>query len=95
MESIHIGSLHELCIEKGSELPDGAPSKRYTGRVVFLGDRVRDRAGQAAAFEELSSSPASMEASKWCDMYGLLPGHILTGSDGFSAYAQAKLFLGF
>ena len=74
LENIHIGSLHELCVEKGSELPDGASGKKYKGRVVFLGDRVRDGAGHAAAFEELSSSPASMEASKWCDMYGMLPG---------------------
>ena len=27
-ETIHIGSLHEICIEKGSELPDGDPGKR-------------------------------------------------------------------
>ena len=59
--------------------------------MAFLGDRVRDGWGQQAAFEELSSSPASMEASKWCDFYGLLPGHILQGADGEQAYTQATL----
>ena len=78
-------------MEKGSELAAGDPQRKFKGRVVFLGDRVRDAAGHAAAFEELSSSPASMEASKWCDAYGLLPGHKLEGSDGTAAYTQAKL----
>ena len=32
-----------------------------------------------------------MEASKWCDLYGLLPGHVLEGSDGTAAYTQARL----
>ena len=32
-----------------------------------------------------------MEASKWIDMYGLLPGHVLEGADGTAAYTQAWL----
>ena len=70
---VHVGSLHELCVQKGSELADGDPNKKYKGRVVLLGDRVTDGGGNAAVFDELSSSPASLEASRFCDMYGLLP----------------------
>ena len=88
---IHIGSLHELCVQKGSELPDGDPNKKYKGRVVFLGDRVLDGFGNCAVFEELSSSPASMEAGKFCDLWGCLPGHTIQSADGNQAYCQSSL----
>jgi len=66
-EIVHIGALHELCMEKGSELPKGEPGRKYKGRAVFLGDRVRDQQGRIAVFEEMSSSPAALEAGKLCD----------------------------
>ena len=59
----HIGSLHELCVEKGSELEPGNPARKFKGRVVFLGDRVKDEHGHVAVFEEMASSPAGLEAS--------------------------------
>ena len=65
---VHIGQLLELCYLKGSELKEGHPGRKYKGRVVFLGDRVRDQHGCSAVFEELSSSPAGMEASKFSDV---------------------------
>ena len=90
-ETIHIGSLHEICVEKGSELPEDHPDRKYKGRVVFLGDRVRDQHGNVAVSQELSSSPAALEAGKFCDAYGLLPGHSCEQSDGEQAYIQSKL----
>ena len=45
----------------------------------------------AAVFEDLSSSPAAREAGKFCDAYGLLPGHVLQASDAEQAYCQALL----
>jgi len=51
-QQIHIGSLHELCMEKGgSELPSGHPGRKNTGRVVFLGDRVKDQNDRVVVFE--------------------------------------------
>ena len=47
---VHIGSLHELLVEKGSELPEGSPGRKYKGMVVFLGDRVKDGDGNYALF---------------------------------------------
>ena len=91
LDNIHIGSLHELCVQKGSELKDGNPLKVLKGRVVFLGDRVRDGWGNAAVFEELSSSPASMEAGKMCDLWGSMPGHTIQAADGTQAYCQSEL----
>ena len=86
---VRIGSLCELCYLKGSELT-GA-QRKYKGRVVFLGDRVRDQHGATAVFEEMPSSPASMEASRFCDAYGSLPGHIIMQADAEQAYPQAEL----
>ena len=66
-EIIHVGSLHEFCTEKGSELAIDHPDRKYKGRVVFLGDRVTDQAGRIAVFEEMASNPATMEAGKMTD----------------------------
>ena len=40
---IHLGSLLELCYLKGSELSE--LERKYKGRVVFLGDRVKEQHG--------------------------------------------------
>jgi hypothetical protein len=39
----------------------------------------------------MSSAPASMEASKACDAFGLLPGHATQQCDAEQAYIQSKL----
>ena len=43
-----------------------------------------------ARFQELSSCPASMEASKAADCYGLWEGHSVEAADAVQAYVQAK-----
>ena len=63
-ETIHVGTLHELCFEKGHELDEGHPDRKFKGRTVFLGNNVRDQNNRMAVFEELSSSPATLEAGK-------------------------------
>ena len=42
-------------------------------------------------FQELSSAPATMEATKTCDLYGFLPGRIIEQANATQAYTQAKL----
>ena len=74
-KTVHVGSIFEICVEKGSELQRSDPNRKYKGRVVFGGDRVKTQSWEQAIFEELSSCPATMEAAKTCDMYGCLPGH--------------------
>ena len=88
---VHVGSLHELVVEKGSELQLGDKNRKLKGRVVFLGDRVRDAEGKHAVFEELSSSPAAMSAGKFADAYGCMPGNTIQTADGIQAYPQAKM----
>ena len=47
-KTIHIGSMLELLYLKNSEL--AVEAQKLKGRVVFLGDRVRDQYGAAAVF---------------------------------------------
>ncbi len=56
---------------------------------MFLSDRVEDQHGAAAVFEELASRLAGMEASKFCDAYGMLEGRVLEQANGEQAYCQA------
>jgi hypothetical protein len=39
-KEVHFGYLLGLCFEKGSELPEGHPDRKFKGRSVFQGDRV-------------------------------------------------------
>ena len=60
-------------------------------RVVYRGDNTKDELGLAAVFNELGSAPATMEASKSADTFGLLPNHSSETGDAEMAYTQAKL----
>ncbi len=77
--------------EKGSELDEKDPARKFKGRVVFQGNHVWDENHEHALFAELSSAPASMENRKTADAYGLFPGHACEQADGESAYAQSVL----
>eukprot|EP00972_Heterocapsa_arctica_P029565 4356405-Heterocapsa_arctica.AAC.1 len=61
------------------------------GRCVFQGGDVRDENHQTAISQELSSSPATLEAAKSVDAFGLLPGHSVEQRDAQQAYVQSKL----
>ena len=86
-----LGGFFETCTEKGSELPLGHPSRKFKGRVCFMGDQVRDENFNIAIFQELSSSPATMQAGKIADAYGLVRGNSCEQSDAEQAYIQSKL----
>lgn len=88
---IHIGKLFGLCVEKGSELPDGDERKKYKYRVVFQGNRVVDQNMDEAQFQDLGSAPATVEASRLGILKGLLPGNKIEQADAQQAYIQAEL----
>ena len=90
-EQVHVGALHALCVGKGSELAKGSQHRKYKGRVVFLGNGVRDQHGLAAMFEQIASSPASLEAGKVVDAYGCLEGNKSECVDAEQAYIQADM----
>ena len=90
-EKAHIGSLFGIIVEKNAELPVDDPRRKYKGRAVFAGDRVRDEAGQWTIFQDLGSCPATMEAARAADAYGCPPGHAVEQCDAEQAYTQALL----
>ena len=71
----HMGHIFLICVEKNSELAEGDPARKYKGRVVFGGGRVIDQIFDAAMFQDLGSSPATMEAAKIANFFGCVPGH--------------------
>ncbi len=88
---VHLGRLFGICVEKGSELPADDERRKYKYRVVFQGNRVMDQDFQKAQFQDLGSAPATMESSRTCILYGLLPGKKVEQADAMQAYVQAKL----
>ena len=88
---VHVGKIFEICVEKGSELPQGDPMRKFKGRTVFQGNNVKDEAADVALFAELGSSPANMEAGKALDAYGSMPGNQTSQGDGKQAYTQALM----
>ncbi len=88
---VHMGYLFGICVEKNSELPLGHPSRKFKGRVVFQGNRVKNQDYQAAIFQDLGSAPATMAASRAADCFGCAPGNVIEVADGEQAYVQAEL----
>ena len=87
----HVGRIFEIVVEKGSELPSDHPARKFKRRVVYQGNNVRDEYGATAMFNELSSCPATMQAGKACDAFGLIAGHDIQLCDAEQAYIQADL----
>ena len=88
---VHMGYLFGICVEKNSELPQGDPKRKYKYRVVFQGNRVVNQHYDAAIFQDLGSSPATIEASRAADAYGCAPGHVIEAADAEQAYVQADM----
>jgi hypothetical protein len=95
--TIHLGRLFGIMVQKGSELsslPDSDPMKKnmkFKYRVVFQGNNVVDQNWEVALFQDLGSSPATMEAGKAVDCHGCAPGHDVEQADAVQAYIQAPL----
>ena len=76
---------------KTPELKEDDKNRKFKGRVVFQGNRVLDTSWEAAMFQELSSCPATMQAAKAADCYGLVPGDHVMQADAEMAYTQSLL----
>ena len=68
-EENHFGYLFGIMVEKGSEYPEGDPRRYFKYRVVFQGNNVKDQTWDVALFNEMQSTPATLEASKIADIY--------------------------
>lgn len=90
-KKLHIGPVFGLCHEKGHLLDVGDIRRYFKGRYVFQGNNVRDEWLNYVIFAELSSNPATMEASHSVDAYGAFPGHATEQADAEQAYVQADI----
>ena len=90
-QTTHFGRLFAVLVEKNSELHENHKDRMFKGRVVFDGSDVKDQDKDVALFQDLSSCPATMHASKAADTYGLFPGHITMQADARQAYTQCTL----
>ena len=90
-KQVYVGLVFGIVVEKNHELDPSDKRRKYKGRAVFQGNNVRDEYGNWAIFAELGSSPATMEAARAADAYGLFPGHAVQQSDAEQAYTQAWL----
>ena len=87
--TFHLGYLFGICVENNSELAEHL--RKYKGRVVFQGNQVYDQNYNYAIFQDLGSSPATLQAAKAVDVFGCVPGHAIEIADAEQAYIQADM----
>ena len=90
-EKANVGLVFGIVLEKNHELPEHDPKRKYKGRAVFQGNNVWDEEGIWAVFQEMGSCPATMEAARCADAYGLMPGQDVQQADAEQAYTQAEI----
>ncbi len=90
-KEVQFGRVHGICVEKNFELPEGHASQKYKGRVVFLGNQVKNQDFEQATFMDMGNSPATIESARLCDFYGCFKGHMVSVADAVQAYIQAEL----
>ncbi len=89
--TVQFGRVHGISVEKNFEVPRGHLSRKFKGRVVFLGNQVKNQGFEHATFMDLGNSPATIESARLCDFYGCLNGHMVSDADAVQAYIQAEL----
>ena len=85
---VHFASLMDIFHLKNAELE--AMHQKYKGRVVLLGDIVKDNSGSYVAFIEHGSSALQMTAAKIMDIISRLPGCDGQAADAVSAYTASE-----
>ena len=85
-KSVHFARLFELMGLKHSELSQD--KQKWRARVVIQGDGIQDHEGQAAVFQELSSSASLMSASKLVDIIGMQPGYSVQQADAIRPFPR-------
>ena len=88
---LRFGFLFGLMVEKGSEYDEGDPPRYYTYRVVFRGHDAEDQKWGVAVFQEMASTPTTVEASRYCDFLSTLPGKPVEGRDVQQAHLQVPM----
>ena len=90
-KEIHLGFLFGFMVQKGAEFEPGDPRQKYKYPVVLRGNDIKDQSFEVALFQEMATTPTTLEASRFCDLLGLLPGNATQGRDVEQAYLLAKM----
>ena len=90
-KEVHLAFLFGFMVQKGAEYEPGDPRKKYKYRVVLRGNDIKDQSFEVALFQEMATTPTTLEASRFCDLLGLLPGNATQGRDVEQAYLLAKM----
>ena len=93
---VHFGYLFGIMVEKGAEFEVGDPRRYFKYRVVFQGNNVKDQNWQVALFNEMQSTPATLEANRVADIYSCMrqpdgSKHTVETRDVEQAYLQAEM----
>jgi hypothetical protein len=80
-------------VEKNSELPLGDPKRKYKGRVVFLGNQVKNQYYEQAIFYDMGNAPAMLDSARMCDCYGSSPGMSTQWADAESIWNTDRVVL--
>ena len=87
---VHFARVHGIIVEKNYQLPESDERRKFKGRGVLLGNKIKNQNWEAACFQDLGNSPASCESSSWADFYGRIPGHSVKLADAIQACIQAQ-----
>ena len=83
---VHFASLMDICHLKNAELE--IKHQKYKGRIVLLGNIVKDDSGAYAVFTEQGSSASQMTAAKVMDIISRLPGCAGQADDAVSVFPR-------
>ena len=86
-----VAQIFEIWVVKKAELAVGDPENKFKGRAVLYGSWVKDEHYEVALFNEMGSSPASMQAGKAVDCFGSQPGYCIQQADAEAANTQCEL----
>ena len=90
-KEVHLAFLFGFMVQKGAEYPDGDPRKKFKYRVVLRGNDIKDQSFEVALFQEMTTTPTTLDASRFCDLLGLLEGNATEGRDVEQAYLLADM----
>ena len=82
-------NLVDLCHLKNAEV--ARDLHKYDGRVVLLGDNVKDECGDRAVFAEQGFSASQMAAAQFVDTTSKFLGMTGGASEAVSAHMQVKM----
>ena len=83
--------MFEICVVQWGELADGDPESNFKGQAILDVSWVKDENYEVALFNEMGPSPASMQAGKAVDCFGLQPGYCIQQAHAEAADSQCDL----